>query len=142
LADRFKLALHREKKEERVYALITAKGGARLKSVEDTGSHTTNGGRGNLAAEQISMTRFADRLSGMVGMTVVDATGLEGVFDFKLTWDPASTDLTGAAPSDTPDSAPSIFRALQDQLGLKLESRKMPVETLVIDHAEKVPVDN
>ncbi len=137
LAERFKLVLHRETKEERVYALIVAKGGSKLIAVTPTGSSSTNSTRGSLTAEQTSMTSLANRLSQLVGITVVDATGLTDVFNFKLEWDPAAT-----APSDAPDSGPSIFTALQQQLGLKLESRKMPVEFLVVDHAEKVPTEN
>jgi uncharacterized protein (TIGR03435 family) len=91
-----------------------------------------------MTVQQASMERVANALSRHVGFPVVDETGLEGVFDFKLAWDPAAD---GISPDDARDSGPSIYTALQ-QLGLKLESRKMPVDFLVIDHAEKVPPEN
>jgi uncharacterized protein (TIGR03435 family) len=138
LAERFKLTLHREKREGHVYALIVAKGGFKLKPVASTGDSSTNTSRGSMTVQQASMERVANALSRHVGFPVVDETGLEGVFDFKLAWDPAAD---GISPDDARDSGPSIYTALQ-QLGLKLESRKMPVDFLVIDHAEKVPTEN
>jgi uncharacterized protein (TIGR03435 family) len=138
LAERFKLTLHRENKEGRVYALTVAKGGFKLKPVASTGDSTTSTSRGSMTVQQATMERVANGLSRHVGFPVVDLTGLDGVFDFKLTWDPAADEST----DDARDSGPSIYTALQQQLGLKLESRKMPVEILVIDHAEKIPTEN
>jgi uncharacterized protein (TIGR03435 family) len=79
----------------------------------------------------------------MLGRNVIDGTGLTGAFDFHLTWAMDSDGaLTGAIDDQPPDSAgPSIFTALQEQLGLKLEATKGPVEALVIDHIEK-PSEN
>jgi uncharacterized protein (TIGR03435 family) len=79
-------------------------------------------------------------LSGLVGRTVQDRTGVKGLFDLKLDWTPDESQSTapvgaGEAPPDA--SGPSIFTALQEQLGLKLEASKGPVEIIVIDHAEK-----
>jgi uncharacterized protein (TIGR03435 family) len=139
LADRFKLALHRENREGRVYALTVAKGGAKLKAVESTGNSGTSTSRGAMTVKQASMEHVAAALSRHVGFPVVDETGLAGVFDFKLTWDPSADALS---PDDARDAGPSIFTALQQQIGLKLESRKRPVETLMIDHAERVPTEN
>jgi uncharacterized protein (TIGR03435 family) len=111
-----------------------------------------------------SMAQFSKSLQGMVGRPVNDATGLTGKYDFELSFSPAAGGLTmgrgmlpgplpppsgvgtggpeGPAASTPDDSAPSIFTAIQDQLGLRLESKKGPVEMLVIDHAEKVPTEN
>jgi uncharacterized protein (TIGR03435 family) len=139
LADRFKVALHRENREGRVYALTIAKGGAKLKPVESTGNSSTNTSRAAMTVKQASMEQVAGALSRHVGFPVVDETGLAGVFDFKLTWDPAADALSS---DEARDAGPSIFTALQQQIGLKLESRKRPVETLVIDHAERVPTEN
>ncbi len=141
LAERFKLALHRESKEGRVYAMVVAKGGLKVKPVESTGDSSTNSTRATLDGKQVSMDRLATALSRLVGLDVVDQTGVAGVFDVKLAWDPASTALSNA-PADGRDGGPSIFTAVQEQLGLKLESRKMPVEILVIDHVERVPTEN
>jgi uncharacterized protein (TIGR03435 family) len=87
------------------------------------------------------MERFAERLGGQLGRTVVDRTGLPGNFAFELEWTPEPGQPLGpnAAPGDL--SSPSIFTALQEQLGLKLEPQKGSVEILVIDHVEK-PSEN
>ena len=85
------------------------------------------------------MPRLARFLAGpnvRLGRPVIDKTGLDGVFDFSLEWTPE------ADVQKNPDGPPSIFVALQEQLALKLEAKKGPVEVLVVDHAEKVPTDN
>ncbi len=93
----------------------------------------------------IDMKRLTDMLSALTGRTVLDQTGYTGSFNVHLEWTPdQSTPGPGglaqfAPPVDT--GGPSIFTALQEQLGLKLESKKAPVEILVIDHAEK-PSEN
>jgi len=145
LADRFKLALHRETRELSVYALVAAKGGAKLKKVEGSaanGSGSSSSHRGSMTAEAVPMSKLADLLAGPrfdLGHPVVDKTGLDGVFDFTLTWTPENS----SEPSrDDPKAPPPIFIALQQQLGLKLEPQKAPVEVLVVDHAEKAPTEN
>jgi uncharacterized protein (TIGR03435 family) len=142
LADRFRLTLHRESKEGHVYALVIAKGGLKMKPVEETGDSSTNSTRGTLDGKHVSMDRLATALSRLVGLDVVDQTGVTGVFDVKLAWDPATTALSPDTPAEARDTGQSIFTALQEELGLKLEARKMPVETLVIDHVERVPTEN
>jgi uncharacterized protein (TIGR03435 family) len=82
--------------------------------------------------------------SGDLRTLVQDMTGLSGYYEFDLTWTPqdkvlAAPDNTPTAPDDRP---PSIFTALQEQLGLKLEPRKFPIETVVVDHVERVPTAN
>lgn len=142
LADRFKLALHRETRESRAYALVVAKGGLKISKVEDSGQHSTNSNRGSLKAEGITMRNLANTLSRIVGAGVVDETGVEGVFDLQVEWDPAATALSPDAPADSSATGPSLFTALQEKLGLKLDWRKTPVEFLVIDHVERVPTEN
>ena len=78
------------------------------------------------------MSRFTMLLSRQLRQAVLDKTGLSGAYEVDLQW----------TPDDSGDSGPSVFSAIQDQLGLKLEPHKSPVEILVIDHAEKVPVAN
>jgi uncharacterized protein (TIGR03435 family) len=134
LADRFKLAVHRETKELTVYALVVAKSGPKLKKA-DPGPGGTTSRRGHLTAQEVSMDRLARFLGGpnaKLGRPVVDQTGLDGVYNFDLDWTPENSD----------DAHPNIFIALQEQLGLKLEARKAPVAVLVVDHLEKAPSEN
>ena len=96
---------------------------------------------GRLIGTGVTLTMFANVLSGFVGRNVVDRTGLNGSFDMELTYDPASAAKappgTPAGPTTRDDTAPSIFTALQEQLGLKLESTRGAVDVLVIDAAER-----
>jgi uncharacterized protein (TIGR03435 family) len=148
LQDRFKLRLHRQTKELPAYALVVGKGGPKLHEVE-TGPEQDNAGRGRLSARKISMPRLAEILSRHMDRPVLDMTGIKGVFDLTLDYAPDDAHSTmaprgggaGGIATDSP-SGPSIFVALQEQLGLKLEARKGPVEILVIDYAEKVPTEN
>jgi uncharacterized protein (TIGR03435 family) len=146
LADRFKLAVHREQKVVSVYALVVAKNGPKLAKAEPGASGGMTTERGHLRAEAVTMTRLANFLASpraALALPVVDQTGLDGIFNFTLAWTPESS--SAARPEDRlPDAhaPPPIFEALQEQLGLKLEARKAPVDMLVVDHAEKVPTGN
>lgn len=164
LADRFKLTVHRETRELSVYALVIAKNGSKLKEVKpddnspdrikgadghavtDRVMMGTSGGAMTMTGQAVSMPMLVRLLSQRVGRIVVDKTGLTGNFDFYMQFTPeeggllaASSDVPGGAaplpPSDP--GAPSIFTAVQEGLGLKLESRKVPVEIIVIDHVER-----
>ena len=152
LAERFQLTLHRETKEQSVYALVVAKGGPKLQqaqAMEGTGPRgpMMRMGRGELSGQGVELEMLTRTLSSQLGRTVIDRTGLKGNFDFKLTWTPdpgqSATPLGGGPPpgADAPPppdpNGPSVFTALQEQLGLRLESQKGPVEMLVIDHVEK-----
>jgi uncharacterized protein (TIGR03435 family) len=144
LEERFKLMVHRETKEGPIYELVVAKGGPKLKEFVETGAPGPRGVgmRGpHLTGADASMDVFANVLAAMLGRSVVDKTGLKGKYEFTLDWtpDPGQGGFGPAGPpppSDGP-SGPSIYTALQEQLGLKLESAKGPVEMIVIDHAEK-----
>jgi uncharacterized protein (TIGR03435 family) len=138
LADRFKLAVHRETRVVSAYALVTDKKGAKIQPVEEAGPSGMSSGRGLLAGTRVSMAQFADLLSGNLDRPVKDLTETKGVFDIKLRWTP---DETQPAESDNPAAA-SLFAAVQEQLGLRLEARKLPIEILVVDHVEKVPTEN
>ena len=133
LADRFKLTVHREIKELPVYSLVLGRKGPKLAEhlgpVVSSVNTSYESGVLSMNAVGISMASLADHLGRQqLARTVTDDTGLRGAYDFKLEW----------APQQTADSAgPSIFTALQDQLGLKLEEHKGPVEVVVIDRAEK-----
>jgi uncharacterized protein (TIGR03435 family) len=138
LADRFKLAVHRETKELTVYALVVAKNGPKIKPV-DPGEGDTTSRRGHVTITRTSMNGLAHFLAGpnvRLGRPVTNKTGLDGVFTFDLNWTPEGR------TEPQPDAPPSIFVALQEQLGLKLEATKAPVEILIVDHAEKIPSEN
>ena len=140
LADRFKLALHHDARTISGYALTVAKGGIKAK-VSDAGGHsTTSGSRGRIDAVGCPMSRLIIRLSAALGVPVTDMTDDKRSFDFTLQWVPEDVQMKTGAPSDS-SSGPSLFTALQEQLGLKLEARKLPLEVLVIDHAE-LPSEN
>jgi len=157
LEDRFGLSAHRETRDLPIYALVRARADGRLgprlrQTTSDdcaklreaagkpgatpapTGSPVCGmrpGGSGNeITAGAVPMTELARLLNVLAGRTVVDRTGLTGVWDFDLQWSPPN------APNADPDR-PSIFTALQEQLGLRLEAMTGPVEVLVIDRVER-----
>ena len=143
LADRFQLRLLRETKELPEYALVVEKNGPKLHQPEGAGNGMRIG-RGRITTQAVSMEHFAGNLGKLLGRTVVDKTGLQGNFAFTLEWTPDASQpmgVLGPSPAVPDDSGPSIFTALQEQLGLKLEPQKGPVEILVIDHVEK-PSEN
>jgi len=167
LVERFGLKFHRDEKEVQGYQLVVAKNGPKFKESgpEAPKEATPSGGSRpgvigptplgpdgfpvvppgvsgswmsfNRARDQwlrTSMQKFATQLDYHVGKPVVDATGLKGTYDLFLHWVP---------DQDLPDaSGPTIFAALQDQLGLKLEPKKVVVPIVIVDHAEKVPTEN
>jgi bla regulator protein blaR1 len=143
LKDRFQLQLHRETRTAPIYSLVIAKGGIKSSLLSSTQSPQKGitAGRGTMLGEAASMTQLAYKLSRLLERKVMDNTGLEGNYDFKLEWTP---DLGPSAPNgQTVDISvgPSIFSALQQQLGLRLEATKGPEDILVIDHADK-PSEN
>jgi len=145
LADRFKLKVHHEAKELPVFNLVVAKGGAKVQaSKPDTNSEfvvqgvCSAGNRGGIAERQgCTMADLADLLRYSTGRTVIDKTGLSGPYDYELNWTPE--DATPAQALQF--SGPSIFTAVQEQLGLKLEPSTAPLDILVIDSAE-MPTPN
>jgi uncharacterized protein (TIGR03435 family) len=165
LADRFQLKLTRGTKEMPAYALVVAKNGPKLqkaKSVDTPadapsapGGHPHGPmirvGRGEVNGRGVELSFLASVLSQQLGRQVLDQTGLKGNFDLTLKWTPEQGEgmmpggpgggppPDGAPPPDA--SGPSIFTALQEQLGLKLEATKAPAEVLDIDHAER-PSEN
>jgi uncharacterized protein (TIGR03435 family) len=136
LADRFKLIIRRETAETPVYALVLAKGGAKLKPSNDrTGVMGRPSDTGRRIEGSVTMEFLARLLSNPAGRLVMDQTGLAGNFSIALEWTPL-----GFTPLDDKTSL-SIFTAVQEQLGLKLEPTKAPVEKLVIERAEKPDTD-
>jgi uncharacterized protein (TIGR03435 family) len=140
LADRFQLAIHRETKLVPAYALVLAKSGFKLKETADDGRGVDiSSNRGKLVAQRISMATLARNLSGNMGSPVMDMTGINGIFDLTLEWTPDEVRSPAKPGTEAaePSLGPSIFDALQEQLGLKLEKQKAPVEMIVIDRIEK-----
>jgi uncharacterized protein (TIGR03435 family) len=132
LAERFKLKVHWEDRETQIYALLPAKNGPKL---QVPGSNEQRGVRespGRLLGMGVPVSALADHLSGpkyQLGRQVVDRTGLQGNYDFTLDW------------SADPDGV-SLFTAVQEQLGLKLEAQKGSMKVLVVNSMEKTPTEN
>jgi uncharacterized protein (TIGR03435 family) len=152
LADRFRFVAHQEQKQQTVYALVVARRNGELgpglrQSHADCAAlfaAARQGGPppppslcgvqrapGRLVASAYLMAQLADTLASTMQQVVVDHTALQGVYDIDLTW----------AADQTSESAPSLFTALQEQLGLKLQPTKAAVDVLVIDHVEKPTPD-
>jgi uncharacterized protein (TIGR03435 family) len=145
LAGRFKLIVHTETRQLSVYSLTIAKNGTKLHEAKSGDTYETayklpNGkpagaglhsdAEGEITGQAVGLTEILRWLSRQIGRTVVDKTGLTGVYDFTLKWSPEDSE-------NSTDAGPSIFEAVQQQLGLKLESGKGPVEVVVVDRAEK-----
>jgi uncharacterized protein (TIGR03435 family) len=136
LAERFRLKVRRETVDTPIYALVLAKGGSKLKAVDKgEGVRVRTSSAGQRIDGKATMEFLAQQLSIGAGRLVLDRTGLTGNYEFTLEWTPDN-----AAPADDSPSI-SIFTAVQEQLGLKLEPAKAPVEMLIIEHAE-MPTEN
>jgi uncharacterized protein (TIGR03435 family) len=150
LAERFHLALHHESRRQATYSLLVAKGGNKMQLSSPTTAPpdgtaapyplttTTDGYQVHVTAKGATAQQLAGFLSTKLGVEgpVANETDLTGTYDFKLdfTYEPAA--LAGV------DNAVSLFTALESQLGLKLETKKSQVDTLVVDHTEKTPTEN
>lgn len=129
LADRCKLKVHFETKELPVYDLVIAKGGLKMKEATPGEGNTGRFGEGELIGHAMPIENLASALPSD-GRLIVDKTGLgDKKFDFDLKWTPDNRIEAG-------DSGPSLFTALEEQLGLKLVSSKAPGSVLVVDHME------
>jgi bla regulator protein BlaR1 len=150
LADRFQLVVRKETKEQPIYALVVSKNGAKLKEAKaaEGARQGMRMGRGRLEGFAAPMEMLGATLSNVTGRPVVDKTGLTEKYDFVLEWTPdvgADARAQGFGngvnePAPAP-GGPTIFTALQEQLGLRLDAQKGPVQTIVIDRAEK-PSEN
>ena len=136
LKERFQIAMHTEQRELTHYELVIGKSGPKLKestvnALDATGAARLDGIKSN----RMKMNKLAALLSRMTRMPVIDKTGLTGYYQIDLKYADERQPVENQV-------GPSVFTAVQEQLGLKLESKKSPVEVLVIDHAEKVPLEN
>jgi bla regulator protein blaR1 len=170
LADRFRLKTRRETRELTVYALTIAKNGPKIKKskADDPAPTIADNkepgpgrgsvmrvGRGQIAVQAIPLSDLARVLSQQLGRTVIDKTGLEGDYDFTLEWapdqgsgspfggpaEPSAKETGQGSAGGSESGGPTLFAAIQEQLGLKLESQKAQVEMLVIESIEK-PSEN
>jgi uncharacterized protein (TIGR03435 family) len=153
LAERFGLAVHHETKDISGYALIVAKGGPKFQAAKTDQTSMMLGrsqkGLRTLTAGNSRMTGLAALLADVLGRPVADETGLTELYDFTMEWTPdvgeSPLSLKGnPAPepqAGTPSDGPSIFSAVQEQLGLRLEPRKVPTEVTVVDRAQKPVFD-
>jgi uncharacterized protein (TIGR03435 family) len=141
LANRFNVRLHRETRELPEYKLVQGKTARQLQKAESSGGLNIGFGPGRAhASGKVTMEWLAAFLSDRLGRPVLDRTQLDGAYVIALEWVPDSTEVPDAA---TPGAdGPSLFVALQEQLGLKLAAAKGSVEILVIDQAGKVPTEN
>jgi uncharacterized protein (TIGR03435 family) len=154
LAERFHLAVHHVSKDFPAYEIVVAKSGVKFKEATSgpiqakegfpelpagraaaTTAHTV--GHARLAAHLEPISVLISMVRYSAGQPIIDMTGLKGLYDFYLHFDPAPL---SAEPRE--DAAPSLPVALEQQLGLKLESKKLPFDVIVIDHVEKVPTEN
>jgi len=156
LEDRFQLKAHSESKDLPIFELVVAKGGFKLKEADPNNTYP-NGVKGpdgvphagmmmirngSMTAQGVTISSLTPMLGQQVNRIVVDKTGLTGKYDISLQW--TRDDDPGGDPKDTgktDNAPPSIFVALQEQLGLKLDAAKAPVEMIVVDHVE-APSDN
>ncbi len=146
LANRFKLTVHREKKEMAGMALLVGKGGSKLKASEDQGESSFEPGKQanmTISFGHMSMREFASLLSQPMQKPVWDLTGLTGKYDFMLDGrNYVPPEPAPGQPREGQDESYMVLRALQEQLGLKLEPRKMTVEIVAVDGIEKTPTEN
>jgi uncharacterized protein (TIGR03435 family) len=151
LAERFKLVVHTDRKLMPAYALVTGENGPKLQASEAgllTEQRCESGagseGQKHVTCRHITMAALADTLQEIasrdIDVPVVDQTGLAGSFDLKLDWVPAVRLVAGQLPVES--AGPTLFEAMEVQLGLRLESKKLPLPVVVIDRVERVPTEN
>ena len=147
LVERFGLAMHQESREMPAYLLTVAKGGPKLEEARaegDVSFKKANKSGARIRAGHLTMPQFAEILARRLGHPVRDMTGLTGAYRVSLEWAAEKTPKKPGKPGKVkPDKdRPSIFTAIQEQMGLHLEGRKTAVEVLVVDHIRKTPEQN
>jgi uncharacterized protein (TIGR03435 family) len=158
LAERFKFQAHHETKEFSVIALAVGRNGPKLKESPSAPGAAQDGakiglsmsptGVGRMEVKQGNMAALANTLARLLGRPVIDMTGLTGRYDFDLEYSRDDSNgmmtmpaTTGGTPPPAPELGVSIFSSIQ-QLGLKLDAQKLPMDAIVVDHAEKIPTAN
>jgi uncharacterized protein (TIGR03435 family) len=142
LAERFKLTLHRETKDLQAYVMVVAKSGIKFHESQDSGEPAIERDKSMTAVhfKRVPASQVVDMLSNILHAPVINNTGFTGYYDATID---VAKYMQDHPASDSPaDIMPILINGLQEELGLKLESKKMPLDLLIIDHAEKVPVEN
>jgi uncharacterized protein (TIGR03435 family) len=156
LAERFGLQVHFEKKDSTVYELTVAKDGLKLKKSQESAADKPDAAwkppvsgpprrtRAQVRRKGDSIADLANFLSNQLGQPVTDATGLEGRYDYDLSFlmEPGGRAAGPALDGAEPESGLTLIEAVRDQLGLRLEKKKGQADVLVVDHAERSPVEN
>ena len=139
LTERFQMKVHREKRELPVYVLLRGKGELKLKPGNPNSPPTQVGSPKEIVFKNQPIARLAGMLTARMDRPVLDMTGITGVFDYTV--ETGGLGFSGQPPED-PTAGPSIFTAVQDNLGLRLESQRAPVEVIVIDQVQRTPTPN
>ena len=135
LTERFAMKFHRETRDVLAYVLVVGKSGLKARSAPEGSTGGFNRRQGHLETRSATMAALADKLSQQSDRPVVDKTAVVGSYEFTLDWTPDDLQSDGQA-------GPSLFTAIEAQLGLKLEARKEPMEVVVVDYVEKIPSAN
>jgi uncharacterized protein (TIGR03435 family) len=139
LLERLKMKVHRETRVLPVYLLLPGKGPAKVKPASADGDATLGGSANGVFFHNQPISRFTFMLTRRMDRPVLDKTGLTGVFDYTI--DLSGLGFNGQPPQD-PTAGPSIFTAVQDNLGLRLEAQRAPIDVLVIDQVDRIPIEN
>ena len=145
LAERFKLALHRQTRELPAYVLSVGKNGPKFQESQSEGETDVkpDPGRMSVAVRRAPVSQLVEVLSNVLRMPVVDQTQLKGRYDITINAAKYAAELTPKGPGEAPiDLVALIMTGVQEEFGLKLESRKVPLDLLIIDLAEKIPTEN
>jgi len=155
LADRMGVKVHKDKKEMPVYVMTVARGGPKFKETDGEGPMTATPEKGAMSIKGVSLFELAAEFSGkLLDRPVIDQTGLKGRYDIRVDMSPMQAANSGGgergsgeklginSPPDRSDQVNALIGLLRDQLGLKLEGGKQPVDVLVVDHAERTPTGN
>jgi uncharacterized protein (TIGR03435 family) len=144
LTARFQMTVRREKKDLPVYAMVIAKGGTKLHETETPGKSNMRMTSGGVAFTSVTVQELIDDMSRLrtaeMDRPVIDDTGLKGRYDFTVTLFASQEEMTAAMSKG--DFGSSIFTLIQEQLGLKLEPRKLPLEMVIVEKAERIPTEN
>lgn len=141
LAERFGLQVHTDRREMPVYVLALAPGGPKFSRSDSPGPPSFgNDGVAAMTAKRVTISEFAAKISEPLGRPVLDGTGLQGRFDISIN---VTSYMSAPVAKDGELDLPGLlFTALQKQLGVRLQTRRSPVDILVVDRAEKVPTEN
>jgi uncharacterized protein (TIGR03435 family) len=138
LTERMGVVIHHQNKTMKYLALVRGKGEVKMTAADISQERNNSAGTGRLTGNRASLGLIAMLLSRLEHQIIVDQTGLTGEYQVQLRWAPGS----GGSGAPAGATAPSLFTAVQEQLGLKLEPRNGPLDTIVVDHAEQVPAEN